>query len=334
MDWALGADVTPHPPADPAAPGTEVTGGADQSDPFLTVAAGRYLLLTSGGVGPAPVNVPVATSTDFIHWTDPVDALPTLPAWAHPGYTWAPDLHRFGNVYALYFTAMVAGYTPQTECIGSAFSTTPTGPFTARAAPLICQLDQGGSIDPRVFIDSDGTPWMLWKSDQNIGGSDTPTKMWSQRLSTDGTSLLGSPTLLMSPDEAWQGTIVEAPDMVEVHGAYWVVYSANWYNQPQYAIGAARCSGPAGPCHDQFPGPLLATNLQGDGPGEASVFHDGDDVWLLYSPWRSLAPRPDIPARPVYITRLGFGPSGPYLARGPLPGSANLLARPLWAGTP
>ncbi|HEY4928944.1 MAG TPA: glycoside hydrolase family 43 protein [Acidimicrobiales bacterium] len=334
LAWTLGTEVTPRPTADPAAPGTEVTGGADQSDPFLTVAAGRYLLLTSGGAGAAPVNVPLATSTDFIHWTEPVDALPTLPVWAHPGYTWAPELHRFGNLYALYFTAMVAGYTPQTECIGSAFATSPTGPFTAGPIPLICQLDQGGSIDPRVFIDSDGTPWMQWKSDQNIGGSDTPTKMWSQRLSADGTSLLGSPTLLMSPDEAWQGSIVEAPDMVELHGTYWVVYSANWYNQPEYAIGAARCTGPGGPCHDQTPSPLLATNLQGEGPGEASVFHDGNGVWLLYSPWRSLAPKPDIPARPVYIARLGFGSSGPYLAGGSLPGPTNLLARPLWAATP
>jgi len=65
---------------------------------------------------------------------------------------------------------------------------------------------------------------MMWKTDQNIGGANTPTKMWSQRLSPDGTTLLGSPSLLLSPDEGWQGTIVEAPDMVEVDGTYWVAY--------------------------------------------------------------------------------------------------------------
>jgi beta-xylosidase len=199
---------------------------------------------------------------------------------------------------------------------------------------MICQLDQGGSIDPRVFVDSHGTPWMLWKSDQNIGGSNTPTKMWSQQLSPDGTRLLGSPSLLMSPDRPWQGTIVEAPDMVEVGGDYWVVYSANWYNSPAYAIGAARCAGPAGPCADLGPAPLLASNFQGAGPGEASVFDDGAGIWLLYSPRRSLAPKPDIPARPVYITRLGFTATGVYLARGPLPGATALLAMPVWAPTP
>ena len=316
------------------APGTEVPAGLDQSDPFVTVAGGRYVLVTSGGAAPDPVNVPLSTSTDFTHWTPAVDALPVLPPWAERGFTWAPDLHRFGSTYALYFTAQVAGRSPQTQCIGSAFAPSPTGPFTASPVPFVCQLDQGGTIDPRVFVDHTGTPWLLFKSDQNIGGATTPTVMWSQRLSPDGTQLLGSPSALMTPDRPWQGTIVEAPDMVEVGGAYWVVYSANWYNSPDYAVGAARCAGPAGPCTDLGPTPLLASNLQGEGPGEASVFRDPTGIWLLYSPRRSLAPQPDVPARPVFITRIGFTRNGPYLASGPLPGPADLLAVPLWSSVP
>ena len=318
--------VSPPATTSSGAPGTEVTGGADQSDPFLTAADGRYLLFTSGGTGPAPLNVPVATSRDFVHWTPPTEALPVLPTWAHAGYTWAPDMHRFGSHYALYFTAKVAGRTPATQCIGSAFSTSPTGPYVAGPTPFICQLHQGGSIDPRVFVDANGTPWMVWKSDQNIGGASTPTKMWSQRLSRDGTALLGRPSFLLSPDEPWQGTVVEAPDMVEVDGDYWVFYSANWFNQPAYAIGAARCQGPAGPCRDTSTTPLLSSNLQGQGPGEESVFHDGAGYWMLYSPWRSLAPHPDIPPRPVFITRIGFHPSGPYLAAGAPPSSSDRLS--------
>ena len=330
----LQAEVAPPPTSTPDAPGTNLDAGLNQSDPFLTVAAGHYILITSGGTVADPINVPMVTSTDFANWSAPFDALPVLPGWARHGFTWAPDLHRFGTHYGLYFTSMIAGLDPPTQCIGSAFSTSPTGPFTAQPAPIICPLDQGGAIDPRVFVDSDGTPWMLWKSDQNIGGSDTPTKMWSQRISSDGTTLLGSPSFLLSPDRRWQGTIQEAPDMVEVDGAYWLVYSANWYNNPDYAIGAARCQGPAGPCADVTPGPLLASNSQGEGPGEASVFHTAAGIWMLYSPRRSLAPKPDIPARKVFITRLGFGPFGPYLAGGPLPGAAGLLATPIWSPSP
>ena len=50
-------------------------------------------------------------------------------------------------------------------------------------------------------------------------------------------------------------------------------------------------------------------------------------MWLLYSPFRSLAPRTD-PPRPVAITRLGFGPEGPYLAAGGPPPSLAVLGSP------
>ena len=323
------------PPANPvpSAPGSEVPAGLHESDPFLTIADGRYLLTSSGGAGDSAINVPVVTSTDFIHWTAPIDALPTLPAWAARGFTWAPDIHRFANSYALYFTAQVKGSNPTMQCIGSAFGTSATGPYTARPDPFICQLDQGGSIDPRVFVDSDGTPWVMFKSDQNIEGSPTPTKMWSQRLSADGTRLLGSPSFLMSPDRPWQGTIVEAPQMVKVDGTYWVVYSANWYNNPRYGIGIARCNGPAGPCADESSVPFMGSNAQGPGPGEASVFQTASGIWMLYTPRCSAAPYADVPPRPIYITRLGWTAQGPYLASGNPPSAPDLLSVPFWAPT-
>jgi hypothetical protein len=333
---AAEAALRPPPQPVPAAPGSQVPVplALFESDPFLVAARGRYLLFTSGGPEPGAFHIPISTSADFVTWTPAADALPVLPQWASPGLTWAPDVHRFGSRWALYFTSAFAGITPETECVGSAFSDSPTGPYVAQPTPIVCQLDQGGTIDPRVFVDGDGTPWMLYKSEQNRGGADTPTKLWSQRLSADGMHLIGPPSLLMGPDRPWQGTIVEAPQMLRADGAYWVVYSANWFNNPTYAVGAARCLGPAGPCADVTPGPLLASNAQGEGPGEASVFADSAGIWMLYSPRRSLAPKPDWPPRPVYITRLGVGPSGPYLADGPLPQATDLLGLPLWATIP
>jgi hypothetical protein len=331
----LTPDAGNQPPAnpDPLSPGLVVPSGQNQSDPFLFQSQGRYFLYTSGEPGLIPINVPVASAATFDDWGPVTDALPALPPWAVPGFTWAPDIHQFGSAYVLYFTALVRGSSPPIQCIGAATGSSPDGTFTPMTNPFICQADQGGTIDPRVFTDSTGTNWMLFKSDQNIGGADTPTKMWSQPLTADGLGLTGQPSELMVPDERWQGTIVEAPDMVEVDGTYWVFYSGNWYNHPEYAIGAARCAGPAGPCADTSPSPLLGTNLQGDGPGEASVFKGPTGVWLLYSPRRSLAPKPDIPPRPVDITRLGLAPGGPYLAAGGPPPSLEAL-RPvtLWSG--
>ncbi len=306
----------PPPDPNPSAPGAVVEGGPDESDPVLYVQGARYFLYTSGIPGPTFVNVPVTSSSDFRTWTPVTDALPTLPSWVAPGYTWAPDVHRFGKGYVLYFTALIRGSNPGMECIGDAVGSSLTGPFRPLPQPFICQQNLGGDIDPRVFVAPDGSRYMLWKSDQNIGGATTPTQMWSQPLSADGLHLVGQPALLLQPDQPWEGTIVEAPDMVYVHGAYWMIFSGNWFNQPSYAIGAARCSTPLGPCTDLPQNPLLASNAQGQGPGEASLFADADGVWMLYSPWRSLAPHPDLPPRPVEITRLGFDANGIYLAAG------------------
>jgi hypothetical protein len=315
-DSALGLPIPYYEPAkvpDPATPGLTIDSGADQPDPFMLAQDGRYYLFTSEDRVPA--NVPVRTGTRIGTWGPMTDALPDLPAWATPGETWAPDVHRFGDHYMLYFTAAVAtGSSASYQCIGDAISTRIQGPYIAAPTPFICQEDQGGSIDPRTFIDADGTPYLLWKSDNNANGAKYgDTNIYSQRLSPDGEHLLGQATRIFGPDESWQGAIVEAPDLTLVRGRYYLFYSGNWFNSSQYAIGAAPCAGPLGPCIDTSSTPLLASNLQGVGPGEASVFTDAEGIWLLYTPFRSTLPLPG-PPRPVAMARLGFGPTGPYLA--------------------
>jgi predicted GH43/DUF377 family glycosyl hydrolase len=330
LPFAASSPAATQPPraSDPLAPGTPVDSGQDQSDPFVLEAHGHYYLYTSNttanfttNIG---MNVPVASSTDFTTWGPATDAMPVLPSWVEKNFTWAPDVHQFGSAYVLYFTGFYSRANEQ--CIGDATSTSPTGPFTAKSQPFICQSALYGSIDPRVFTDDDGTNWMLWKSDENAHGQPNPTILWSQQLSPDGLGLVGLPNSLLTPDEPWQGTIVEAPDMVEVNHAYWLLYSANWFNQPAYGIGMAFCATPAGPCADTSDQPFLGTNLQGQGPGEASFLRNSSGIWMLYSPIRATSTFPD---RPVYITRVGFAPStGPYLAAGGPPGAIEPSSSP------
>jgi beta-xylosidase len=313
-DSALGLR-TPYfePPAlaDPSAPGFTINSGADQPDPFMFQQDGRYYLFTSDDK--VPQNVPVRSGTQVGQWGGPSDALPDPPAWAAPGVMWAPDVARFGNHYLLYFTSRLRDVSPATMCIGDAISTAVAGPYIASPVPFVCQQSLGGSIDPRVFEDTNGQPYMIWKSDQNARSNTANTQIYSQPLSADGLHLLEQPTVIFGPDESWQGHIVEAPQLVLVRGSYFLFYSGGWFNQPGYSIGAARCAGPLGPCRDNSSAPLLGSNAQGQGPGEESVFSNAAGLWLLYTPFRSTIPLPG-PARPVAVAHLGFGPSGPYLA--------------------
>ena len=321
-DGALGLR-TPYyqPPAltDPAQPGFTINSGADQPDPFMYEQDGRaYLFTSQDGI---PTNVPVRSGTVVGQWGPVSDALPDPPAWATRGVMWAPDVARFGDHYMLYFTTQLRGVSPQTMCIGEAVSTAVQGPYLAAQAPFICQQSLGGSIDPRVFTDSNGLSYMIWKSDQNARSDTADTQIYSQLLSVDGMHLLGSSTVIFGPDEPWQGHIVEAPQLVMERGVYSLFYSGGWFNQPGYSIGAARCAGPLGPCGDTSPAPLLGSNAQGQGPGEESVFANDAGVWLVYTPFRSTLPLPG-PPRPVALAHLGFGPNGPYLAA-PLAGAAS-----------
>jgi hypothetical protein len=296
---------------DPANPGVIDPTGWDDPDPFVFVQGGSYYLFTSQSK--QPQNMPVRSGPAFGQWGAISDALPDLPAWATPGVTWAPDVAQFGSHYMLYFSAQLASEAQHTMCIGDAISTSVAGPYIASPAPLICQLSLGGSIDPRVFVDSNGQAYMVWKSDQNSRSLAVDTQIWSQRLSADGMHLLGTSTKIFAPDEAWQGTIVEAPQIELVKGTYYLFYSGYQFDTPGYAIGVARCAGPLGPCHDTADTPLLGSNLQGWGPGEQSIFANAAGIWMVYSPWFA-DPSYAGPPRPVALAHLGFGPAGAYLA--------------------
>ncbi len=315
------AYLEPPPDPDPFQPATMITLGVDDPDPFMVDQDGLSYLFTSQAE--QTEHVPVVVGARIGYWKPVIDAMPQEPAWAVPGDTRAPDMHRFGNHYVLYFSQAVQGTSPALRCIGDAVASRITGPYVPAPTPFICQLALGGSIDPRTFVDGNGTPYMIWKSDENsdINGTSL-TNIFSQPLSPDGEQLLGQPTRIFGPDEAWQGRIVEAPDLVEMGGIYYLFYSGNWFNQNGYAIGVARCAGPLGPCADTSATPFLGSNAQGDGPGEASVFRDASGIWLLYTPFRSDLPNFTSP-RPVAMARLGFGPEGPYLGLPPVLASGS-----------
>jgi hypothetical protein len=337
---APGAGAQPAPPPLPppplfyqpasmqpvslAAPAVIVTPGQDVPDPFVLEANGMYLMFSSQN-GIFSPNVPLEASTTLTDFEAPaIDAMPTLPPWAAPGFTWAPDVLKVGNRYLLWFNAAVASSgAAETKCIGVATSANPAGPYVSTAtAPLICQLDHLGSIDPRAFVDPAGRLWLLWKSDDNadVNGSAHST-IWVEQLSADGLSLVGQPVALMTADLPWEGRIVESPDMVDAGGHYWLFFSGNWFNEPAYGIGVAECAGPEGPCEPTTLGAWLSSNAQGAGPGEESLFFDGSRWWLLYAPfavqYRSSTPRP------VALVRLSFGPGGPSVVA---PGSSGWSA--------
>jgi beta-xylosidase len=246
----------------------------------------------------ATANVPVLTSADLVDWTPAGDALPKLPAWADAGRTWAPEvIAPAPDRYVLYVT--VADRASGRQCLTRAVATDPAGPYTDDSTgPLVCQSDDGGSIDASPFRDGDGSLHLVWKNDGNAVGRDT--WLWSQRLDPGGLRLLGEPVRLLRQTEPWEGQVVEGPFLWRHDGTLFLFYAANAYDKAAYAEGVAVCDGPAGPCH-KLPGPLLSSRGRASGPGHASVVEAGGRTWLLYHAWPAGAEGSVAPGRQVWL---------------------------------
>ena len=231
-------------------------------------------------------NLPCARSSDLIHWTDLSDAMPTLPSWARPGSTWAPFVRTIiaGRRYIAYFNAW--DRADGLLAVGVAVSTSPSGPFVPVAdTPLLVQKDLGGCIDPSCFQDDDGSLYLVWKNDGNSRGQDT--WLWVQKLSTDGLRQIGTATRLIKQDQAWEGSLIQAPTLWKHGATYYLFYSANYEGSCSYAIGYATAPSVLGPFTKPQNGPWLATTGRVCGPGDEHIVKANDGrAWMAYNAWQ------------------------------------------------
>ncbi len=254
----------------------------DFPDPDVVPVGSTYYAYATNSVAG---NIQIVESTDLVHWSVVGNALPTLPAWAVPGATWAPGVIQVGGTVLLYYAAKVAGPGGGEECISVATATQPQGPFTdSSTAPLECQSALGGSIDPSPFLGAGGILYLQWKSD---GGGGQPATLWSEQLDAAGTGFAGGPTAtpsaLIVADQPWEAGVVEAPDLVVSGGRYFLFYSGNNWDSSEYAVGVAVCTGPLGPCTKPSTQPILTAGAGIEGPGGESVFTDASgSAWIAF----------------------------------------------------
>ena len=271
----------------------------DFPDAFVLLQGSRFIAYATNN-GP---NVPMAMSSDLVHWTfvgdangKPRDALPTLGSWAKKGFTWAPEVIQLGGRYLLYYTA--SDRRKNAQCIGVAVAADPLGPFVdSNPDPILCQTDLGGSIDASPFRDADGKLYLYFKNDGNRVHA--RTSLWGQALSPDGLTVSGQPVELLKDDQKWEDRVVEAPTMVRSPLGYELFFSGGFFGwNPEegglspYAMGYASCSGPLGPCTAAAQNPILHSFSDRDagclsGPGHQSVFAVGARRFISFHAWEA-----------------------------------------------
>ena len=288
----------------------------DFADPAIVRVGDTFYAYATNSSGR---NVTAARSTDLVHWELLSDVMPALPKWAKltGGLTWAPEVIEIDGTYVLYFTTRDKASNKQ--CVGVATSDKPEGKFrSAGDQALVCQAQEGGTIDASPFRDADGALYLYFKNDGNCCG--IPTYLYVQKLSADGLSLEGDATRLVRNDVQWEGGVVEAPTMVLHDGGYFLFFSANNYAGHEYAVGYATCESATGPCEDAPENPILASRLKPPpmiiGPGHQTVLDLDGQTWILYHAWEVIGESRRGDRRLLYIDKLDWVDGKPVV-RGP-----------------
>jgi len=107
------------------------------------------------------------------------------------------------------------------------------------------------------------------------------TPIIAQRLTADGTALIGEPQQVLANDLDWEGHLIEGPWVTRQAGRYWLFYAGNDFSTPAYGIGVAVADHPLGPFMKQ-PKPLLKSNRTWWAPGHASVAPGRDGTPQLF----------------------------------------------------
>jgi beta-xylosidase len=267
----LGASLTAGTEMNPAAAaaGPSPVSSAPMADPGVLLSGGTFYAFATG-TGADQLRESTA-STAGGPWTTPTNqTLQNAPGWLDTSKAlWAPDMiHTTSNTYVVYFAAQLnpAAGTPTgidanpaggARCIGSAESSSPIGPFTVDAKPVVCldgygasdpmSADPGdraggeGAIDPDpAFVTRDGQTelFLVYKTQAPADGQYSTIRM-VRLADADGTTVLGDSHQLLRSASAVFADTIEGPSLVQTgswfvlfvsHGNYQTCgYSTQWY---------------------------------------------------------------------------------------------------------
>jgi len=264
---------------------TNPVAAGDYPDPsVIRVGRDYYATATTSEWGP---EFPILHSRDLVNWETVGAVFKLRPAWA-VGSFWAPEISQHRGRFYVYY---VARKKDGPLCTAVATARRPQGPYTDHG-PLVCQ--EVGSIDGYPVTDENGQRYLLWKEDGNSVSK--PTPIWAQRLSADGTKLVGERHELIRNTEPWEkhtslpyGDLVEGPAVVRRNGWFYMFYSGNFCcaRDCNYAVGVARARKLLGPWEKNPANPILAGNENWKCPGHGTVVTDvGGRDFFLYHAYR------------------------------------------------
>lgn len=251
----------------------------DFPDPHVVRGGDRWIAYATNSSAGA---VQMISSPDLRSWRVEGNALAAVPSWAQPGATWAPAVIDHGGSWLLFYT--VRERASGLQCISVASASSAAGPFVDRTSePLVCERDEGGSIDPEPVRDGNQLA-LLWKTELDTRGG--AAEIRAARLGPGGTALAGDASTLLRAGGGWEGRTIEGPTMLRSGNALHLLFSGNSWSGSQYGVGTARCDSVLGPCRRTSGSPILAGDGSVEGPGGLSVFQGPGGPMGAYHGWQ------------------------------------------------
>lgn len=230
------------------------------ADPAVIQVDGIYYLYVTS----TAVDISCWSSDDLVQWEyeGVVWEQKAAGAWNDVD-VWAPEVHRDGDDFFLYYTASMM--------VGVARAEHPWGPFEDVFDHPFVGGGYGGveglAIDAHVFQDDDGRRYFYY-------AGYAPFSVIRAACMADMTSLIGDHITLVEPGLwNWELFVTEAPWIVKHEGIYYLMYSGGGANLPVYAVGYAASEHPLGPYAEFAGNPFLDRDQTAGifGPGHNCV---------------------------------------------------------------
>lgn len=232
------------------------------ADPTIFFDKGIYYLYGTSGMADSK-GFEVFTSTDQHSWKKEGLALKRGDSYGTRGF-WAPQVFKYKGKYYMAYTA--------NEHIAIAVADHPAGPFKQQVlAPLDAPVK---IIDPFVWVDPSGTVYLFHVRLQN-GNRIFVAEMDPSLTAMRETTLREC----INATDQWEDTqrvpwkVTEGPTVLKHKGWYYMIYSANDFRNPDYAIGYAVAKTPTGPWEKFKGNPVISSKNTGEkGTGHGDVF--------------------------------------------------------------
>lgn len=233
------------------------------ADPYILLHNGTYYAYGTGAAN----GIAVMESDNLTTWRKaPGNAAEGLALHKDDVYGdkwfWAPEVYYFGGKFYMYFSSDTR------ICVAT--SDSPLGPFVQQdKKPMI---EDEKCIDNTLFIDDDGRKYMYF--DRFNDG----LNIWVCELEDNLTDIKpGTMHKCINVSQEWEKVwprVNEGCFVVKNNGIYYMTYSANSYESPNYGVGCATAASPTGPWTKYDNNPLL--QFPGDlvGVGHSAMFKD------------------------------------------------------------